>query len=35
MVSVGGAVAAQRPQEREHVLADDGEHLGGGEVLEP
>jgi hypothetical protein len=31
---VGGVVAADPAQEREHVLADDGEHLSGSEVLE-
>ena len=34
VVRVGGVVAAERAQEREDVLADDGEHLRRREVLE-
>jgi hypothetical protein len=35
VVGVGRVVAAQRPQEREDVVVDDDEHLGGSEVFEP
>ncbi len=34
VVAVGGAIAPPGAQEGEDVLAEDGEHLGGGEVLE-
>ena len=34
MVRVGGVVAAEGAQEREDVLADDGEHLARRDVLE-
>jgi hypothetical protein len=34
VVGVGGLVAAQGPQEGEHMVVDDLEHLLGGEVLE-
>jgi hypothetical protein len=34
VMRVSRVVSAERPQKREHVLPDDGVHLGGSEVLE-